>query len=734
MTGEREPRHRMRLMMSRRTLLASAAAFAALAPGTAFARTRPAPPVARVTDFSEVLHGVRIADPYRWMENGEDPDWRPFLEGQGAYARAVLDSIPGRAALLQRISDLTAASTMANQLQSVGTRFFTLARPPGSSTLCLMVRDGREGRDRLLLDPNRLAPAGGQAGLDYLWKVSPNGRYVVCGVMLDGSENTILHVVDVETGHLLPDRIDRTNFASPSWAPDSSGFFYNRLASPSEGGAEAYAGSVGRFHRLGDDPSLDLALLGRGLSPDLPVGDLEIPMLRACGKHLVGALFSGVDQNATYYLASTVGAQQGRPVWRRVCGKADEVASIEIHGDDLYLLSHKGAPRGRLLKTSVSSPELSSAEEVAPEGPLPLVGLAAARDGLFLMASDVGVHRISAVGADGAIREVRLPFEGAAPWGFNANRAEDGVWLVLQSWVVPQTACRVRADGSVETLDISKAPPADLARYAFSRAEVTARDGVKVPLSIIHPRSASLDGSSPLIMTAYGSYGVTLEPRYTPADIAWLEAGGVLAVAHVRGGGDRGDAWHEAGRKSTKPNSWRDLIDCGRWLVDRGWTSRHALAIQGKSAGGIVVGRALTEAPDLFGAVISRVGVSNPLRSEAMPSGPANVPEYGSRHDPAEFPGLLAMDAYHHVRPGLDYPHVLLTTGLNDTLVMPWQPAKMAARLQAASPNPVLLRVETAAGHGLGLSRSQEDEEKADIFAFVLWAAGHPDFQPPAVP
>jgi prolyl oligopeptidase len=720
------------LSLTRRTLLASAGAFVAFAPTLGRAQLRAGPPVARATDFAEVVHGVRIADPYRWMEDPADPDWRPFLDGQGAYARAALDAIPGRAALLARISELTADSSMANQIAAAGGRIFTFARPPGSSTLCLRVRDTPDGPDRTLLDPESLALPGRHAGLDYFWRPSPNGRHVVCGVLHGGSENAVLHVVEVATGRILPDRIDRTNFAMASWASDGSGFFYNRLAPPSGAAAVNYEGSIGRFHRLGDDPSRDVAVLGQGLDPDILVPDIGLPHLRAFAgsDHLIGSIGFGVEGNAVYYLGSVAGARAGRPGWRKLCDREDGVYAVTLWRDEIYFLTRTGAPRFRIVKASVAAPDFRTAREVVPEGDYTLLDMLPARDALYLMAADVAVHRLLALGPDGALHEIALPFEGAFPFGYNASPEEDGAWLVLQSWVQPQTGCHVRADGSVRPIKVVEPPAADLSRLAFTRATVPARDGTQVPLSIVHPRDMPRDGSAPIIVTAYGAYGVTLQPLYTPADIAWLERGGALAIAHVRGGGDLGDDWHRAGMKASKPNSWRDLIDCGRWLIAEGWTSRRGLAIQGKSAGGITVGRALTEAPETFGAAISRVGVVNALRAHVMPSGPANVPEYGAIENPEEFPGLLAMDAYQHVRPGADYPPLLLTAGLNDMLVAPWQAAKMAARMQAASRRPVLLRVEREGGHGLGLTRAQEDAEKADIFAFALWAAGDPAFQP----
>jgi len=336
------------------------------------------------------------------------------------------------------------------------------------------------------------------------------------------------------------------------------------------------------------------------------------------------------------------------------------------------------------------------------------------------------------VEADGRIASIPTPFEGTI-FQLSSNTAEDGMHWIGTSWLVPFTVLHFDpATGRHSDTGISPQPPIDLKPYEAIKTSATVRDGTKVPLSIIARKGLVRDGRHPALVDAYGSYQIVSSPFFNTRAIAFLEQGGVIATAHVRGGGEYGRRWWKAGQKLSKPNTWRDLIDCCEALVRDGWTTPSRLAIQGGSAGGITVGRALTERPALFAAVISNVGVSNALRAEFSQNGPPNIAEFGTVKERDGFEALREMDALHAVRDGILYPAVLLTTGLKDPRVEPWQVAKMTARLQkaTASKNPVLLRVTFDAGHGLGSTRTQADEQRADEYAFVLWRTGAPGFQP----
>jgi prolyl oligopeptidase len=405
---------------------------------------------------------------------------------------------------------------------------------------------------------------------------------------------------------------------------------------------------------------------------------------------------------------------------------ADEVTGFAVDADELFLLTTRGAENGKVLRLPLATGSYATARTAVPEGPRVIEGLAMAADGLYLLDLDGGYHSMRRLGRDDRLADVPLGFEGSVQ-GLSASTADPGVYVDGAGWLLPLTTFR-HDPASGRTAAAGIAPPAalDLSGYEAVKVMVRARDGTRVPLSIVAKKGLKRDGRNPALVTAYGAYQISINPFFSPRNVALLERGGLFCVAHVRGGGEYGRRWWKGGQKLTKPNTWRDLIDCCEHLVKARWASRGTITIQGGSAGGITVGRALTERPDLFAGVISNVGVSNALRAEFSQNGPPNIDEFGTVQERDGFLGLKAMDALHHVKDGTRYPAVLLTVGMTDPRVEAWHGGKMAARLQRANrgPNPVLLRVNFDAGHGLGSTRSQIDDERADEFAFVLWRAG----------
>lgn len=723
------------MTLDRRRLLASAAALgaAAAAPPLAWSAPRAGPPKASVRPVTETLHGVKLTDRYRWMETPADPEWTPYLMGQNAYARAVLAAIPGRDGLADKIAAVSGALAAVGQVQSAGPYFFTQLRPVGANTFKLYVREGLGGADRLLIDPDSLAMAGTHYSLDY-WAASPDGKLVAYGVSAAGSENSTLRFVETATGKYLPDSLDRAQFGPPSWSPDGAGVFINRLKEGTKhGDPDHYQDSICWYHKVGTDPAGDVKVLGNGVDPGVQIADIAFPIVAAqAGCDIVlGIVANGVQNELDLYASPLAAALAGKPVWRQVCAKADAVTGVALTGADLYLLTHKDAPRYRVVKTSTANPAFAGAVLAAPQGPGVAKNLAGARDGVYVQTLEGGVSALYRLGPDGKRTDVKLPFEGSISF-VSTDPLADGCWFEIAGWVRPPVVCHAAPDGSVTVTDIAPKPAIDVAPYESVEVRVKARDGVMVPLSILYSKHFKHDGKAPLLLDAYGAYGIDQDAAFITRALPWLDLGGVFAVAHVRGGGELGEAWHLAGKGLTKPNTWRDAIDCAEYLIAHGWTGKGRIAVEGGSAGGIMVGRFLTERPDLVTVAISQVGVSNATRAEFSENGPDNVPEFGTVTDPDGFKGLYAMDAYQHVKDGTAYPAVLLTTGANDPRVAPWEAGKMTARLQAAtsSNKPVILRVETDAGHGVGSTRKQRDDETADTYAFIVWQTGDPRFQP----
>jgi prolyl oligopeptidase len=725
------------MIFDRRRLLGSAAGLSACAalPRLAWAQAPVLPPKASVRPVTETLHGVTVTDPYRWMETPSDPEWQPYLMGQNAYARAVLAKIPGREDLAAKIGHVSGLVAAVSAVQPAGGMIFSEIRPAGANTFKLYVREGLHGADRLLFDPDSLASAGTHYSLDY-WSASPDGSHVALGTSPAGSENSVLRFMQTKTGAMLPEAIDRAQWGIGSWTPDGTGIFVNRLKPGTKhGDPDHYLDSTCWLHTLNTDPSTDKLMLTKGSDPAVSMQDIDAPVVfsQVGSDFAVAVLQTGVQNEAQFFVSPLKPALAGRPSWTQICTTADDVVGAALMGSDLFLLTHKGASRFRIVKTTAAKPAFADGVDIVPEGPAVLKAMATARDGVYVQSLDAGLGQVFRLAPDGSRSELQLPYPGAVS-GLAADPLAPGCWFVLESWVKPAALCHAAADGTVTLTDIVPQPAIDVSRYESVEVTVKTRDGVGVPLSIVYARNTARNGAAPMYLTAYGAYGLDIDPGFNPRVLPWLDLGGVFAVAHVRGGGELGEAWHQAGQKLTKPNTWHDCIDCAEYLIASGWTSRAKLAVEGTSAGGIMIGRFLTERPDLLAVAIVRVGDSNALRFQFMEAGPANIPEFGSIDDEAGFRGLAEMDALSHVKDGVRYPAILLTTGVNDPRVAPWEPGKFTARLQAAtaSGKPVILRVETDAGHGIGSTRKQRDDETADTYAFILWQTGDPRFQPGA--
>lgn len=723
------------MRMTRRALLASAAAAATLRSPLPLKASSmiETPPVARLEPATEKFFGTMVVDPYRWMENPQDPDWLPFMKGQGEYARSRLDAIPGRKRLLTRIAELSGDFDLFAGMQLAGPTMLIERRPKGANNSMLFLRDQKTGTEKLLFDPESRSHGDVHYSMNF-WEMSPDGKYVVIGVSPSGSENAVIEIFDTATGRALPERIDRTQYASPSWVPDSSGFFYNRLAENAEPGSEGYyKNSVCWFHRVGHAVDLDILVLSAGQFDGVHIQDIEFPYVyaQAGSNWVVARLVAGVQNEMTAFVNTLEAAMAGKDGWKKICTADDKVTGTTFVGDDIYLITYKGAPHYKLLHVKATDPGIAKARVVVPESKTILETATPARDGLYIQDLDGGVARLRHLSRDHKLTSIDLPYDGYIGMVYG-DMQHDGVWIQTQSWIKPPQVFRIEPGLAAAETALSRAPAVDVSQFEATRIFAKAKDGTLIPVSVVRKKSLKPDGRNPVLLDAYGSYGANSDSFYGGRFLAWLEAGGIWATAHVRGGGEYGQTWHEQGRLLNKHNTWGDLIAAAETLITLKWTSTAHLTIRGASAGGIAIGRAMTDRPDLFAAVISQVGVMNNLRAEFAQNGPPNIPEFGSVKTPDGFKGLYAMDSYQHVKDHEKYPAMLLTTGMTDPRVDPWQAAKMTARMQRASESgkPVLLRVDFQAGHGMGSTRQQRDEEFADIFAFALWQSGIQGFQP----
>ncbi len=688
------------------------------------------PPAARIEIVRDSYFDTIVEDPYRWMEDYRGAEAQTWLHQQADHTTQVLSSLPERDALLARISTLGDAGPEMHSLRVAGGRVFALRQNPRENMPRLVMYAAADAPETTLLDPNTM---GGDTHSAIDWYApSGDGRLVAYGISQGGSEDSTLYVLDVEQGTTLDVAIPHTMFSDVCWLADNTSFLYRQFPerAPDTPPSDFYLDSRIRLHRLGNDPGSDPVVLGRDAHPSLALARIDIPSVtaRPDSEWLVGAISHGDLKEISIYVApkSTLAEPTTIP-WRRLASPEDGVTAFAFTANTLYLLTHRDAPRYQVIAVPLDAPDLTGATVVVPQSDAVAQDVRVAGKHLLVREMSGGIGSLRRVPLAGGTPEpVSLPETGAiTQW---AGEPGSGVvYLLTAAWTSAPRVLRYDATTNTSS-DTGWLPPANVDFHTIEAHEVEApaADGERIPLSIIHRTGLERDGSHPTLLIGYGSYGISIPPFFFPQMLAWYERGGVLAVAHIRGGGEKGDEWHQAGRFLKKENTIQDFIACAEYLVNEGYTRPERLAGEGTSAGGITSGGALVRRPDLFAAMVMRVAVTNTLRFETTENGPPNVMEFGSVATEDGFKGLLITDSYQRVRDGTAYPAVLLTSGANDPRVVVWMAMKMAARLQAASSSgrPVLLRLEEQGGHGMGSTRQQEDAELADKLAFLLWQFG----------
>jgi prolyl oligopeptidase len=695
-------------------------------------------PAARTVDAVETRYGVTVSDPYRWMEGNDSAELVSWLRAQGECAQKLLGRIPGRERLFERLRDLGLGSSAERSMHVAGGRAFFQEIDAGEQLPKLVVREA-DGQQRVLVDPAKLGQGGRHASVEEL-SPSPDGKLVAYDLALGGSEVSSIHVMDVATGTELPDVIEHVwgEFAA-SWMPDGRSFFYTQMA-PAKPDADPMQNMQVRWHVLGQPVAKDVAILGKGVSGNLAVAPEEDPLLFVQpGTSWAFALLTGAQSErrmAVAPLAKVDRTGAGKTPWRTIAEYADRVEDAAVHRDRLYLLTFQGASNRELMSVPLSDPDLARARVEIPEAPeATLVSLAGARDGLYLRQMVSGRAHLLRMAWNERAAPVALPFEG---WiaEVATDPLRDGARFSLEGWTRPEAYYDVdvaRAAPASRPTGIATRTNADYSNVVAEDVEAKSSDGTAVPLSILRPKDLVMDGTRPAVLYGYGGYGIAQTPSFSPTRLAWLERGATYAVCHVRGGGEKGRRWQDDGSREHKMNGVHDLEACAQYLIDHRLTSASHLAARGGSAGGILVGRAITDHPDLFAAAQIKAGIVNPTRILAAENGANQKLELGDPETEGGFEALLDMDAYQHVAPGTAYPAVVFTVGLNDRRVAPWMTGKMAARMQALSTSgrPVVVRIDEDAGHGFGSTRDQVYAELADVYAFLLAAEGDPAFLPP---
>ncbi|MEM9313842.1 MAG: prolyl oligopeptidase family serine peptidase [Pseudomonadota bacterium] len=696
------------------------------------------PPVAKIENVVDTHWGVEVDDPYRYMEEVEDPYVREWFEGQAAYAEEYFASLPDRGALFDRLVEMDQGAPFRTYSvkEFPGGDVFYMRREAGENLAKLYVHAADAEEPRLLVDPEAFASEGDEHYSLEIYQPSWDGRYIVYGLAQGGSEETTYHIMDVASGDVIDAPIGNieTAYNRPQWNEAGDGFYYSRRRDLPEDApdTEIYKQTSVRFHRLGTDPANDSVIAAYGLSEHLPLLDTDFPsiVITPGSDYAVLKVKHGDNREISLFSAPRSSLLGDEILWSRISDESDLVSDFVSIGGSIYLMTALEAPRFKLVTTSLAEPDFAAAQEVIGAGDTVLDGLSAARDALYINVMVDGVGAVLRY-VPGEEPERLVTPRGGSAYISAISPMLEGLRVFESSWI--QGGIRYRYDPATgDYTDDGLVPKGafdDMEGFVAREVLVTSHDGTRVPLSILHRADIELDGTNPTIVYGYGSYGISMDVGFSTIRMGWVERGGVFAIAHVRGGGEYGQEWHYAGRMENKPNTWLDLIASAEYLVAEGYTSPRHMAPMGGSAGGVLVGRSITTRPELFGAAVIQVGMLDAIRAETTTNGVPNIKEFGTVTEREGFAGLLEMSAYHQIRDDQSYPATLLTHGFNDPRVNPWMSGKMAARLQAvnAGDPPVLLRIDFDSGHGIGSTREQVLSQYADIYAFLraqLGAAG----------
>ena len=680
-------------------------------------------PDSKTVDQTDDYHGTAVADPYRWLEDLDAPETKAWVEAQNEVTFGFLEGIPQREAIRERLTALWNYERYGvPTVRGTGddARYFFFKNDGLQNQSVLYKQTGLGGDPEVLLDPNTLS-ADGTVALS-LVSYSDDGARLAYGVSEAGSDWVTIRVRDVASGEDLADEVRWVKFSGAAWDGRGEGFYYARYDAPEEGSAFEAENRFQKlyYHALGTEQADDVLVYERPDDADLGVG----ASVTDDGRYLVVGTWKGTDPKGGLYVKDLMAEANGEaaPVVELFPAGVADFRVVHNEGSTFFVLTDHEAPNKRIARFDLANPEQMTT--LVPESAAVIADAEVVGGKLVVEAMEDVKSRLTVHGMDGALlRTVSLPAPGSVS-GLSGQADGDELFYAFSSFTYPTTI--FRADVATGEGGVFQVPEVDFDPDAFEAKQVfyTSKDGTRVPLFIVHKKGLALDGSNPTLLYAYGGFNVNITPSFSTANVAWLEMGGVYAVPNLRGGGEYGEAWHEAGMLDKKQNVFDDFIAAAEYLIEEDYTRPEKLAVFGGSNGGLLVGAVTAQRPELFGAAIPAVGVMDMLRFHQFTIGWAWVPEYGSSDDPAQFETLYAYSPLHNLRDGTAYPATMVTTADTDDRVVPSHSFKYAARLQAAqgSDRPALIRIETRAGHGAGKPTAKQIEEAADRWAFLTWA------------
>lgn len=677
-------------------------------------------PATRTEDVVDKLHGVEVRDPYRWLEDGESAEVRAWTAAQNQHLRDALDKVPGRAWIESRLWQWHETGSLGVPvLRGKGrqARLFHTRRTGKQNQPVLLVRDGRAGKDRALLDVNALA-ADGTAALDW-WYPSEDGKRVAYGISTAGNESSTLRIRDVASGRDLDDTIPRTRACSLAWVPSGQGFYYTRYPTPGSvpAGEEAYHRQV-FFHRLGTDPAGDPRIFGEGLGlsawPNI--------VLSPNGRWLVIEVSQGWSKSELFLMDT----EKGGLAEAMVSGREAMFNVADVLDDRIYVLSNEGAPRYQLFEVDPRKPARASWKLVIPEGEDTLESVSVAKGALVAAYLHDASSKVRVFSPTGALqREITLPGLGTVGSVRGRHDASD-VYLSFTSFLAPTKVLRHQVGTGATAVWQALSAPVDTRGFTVEQVRYPSKDGTQIPMFLVHKQDLVRDGKNPVLLYGYGGFNISLTPGFAAWMGPFIERGGVYAVANLRGGGEYGEAWHRQGMLGSKQNVFDDFAAAAEYLIREKITAPDRLAISGRSNGGLLVAAAITQRPELFGAAVCGVPLTDMLRYHLLQIARLWIPEYGTAEKPEEFAWLSAYSPYHRVKDGTAYPATLVFSAESDTRVDPMHARKLAARLQRAVGGkvPIFLRMEGKAGHGAGKPIAKLIAQYTDELTFLFEQLG----------
>ena len=666
-------------------------------------------PETRTDNVAETIHGVEIVDPYRWLENQDSADSRAWIDAQNEYTHSIIDQLPGRDKLERRLTELMKIDRISIPIERNG-RYFLTKRSADQEQWVIYMRDSLEGKDEVLIDPHPMSED--QTTSVRMIDVSKDGTLMAYGIREGGEDEISVRIFNVDERLDLADQLPKARYFGVSMKPDKSGFYYTRHTQ--EGGRVYY-------HEMGTDPANDIKLFGDGYGPE----KILFAELSEDGRYLmIHVLHGSAAEVSEIYVQDLLKEEPIKPIVKDI----DARFFGWIVDSLLILQTNWEAPNKRILVVNLNNPSQENWKEIVPESDAVIedFGVSLVGGKIFLNYLENVVSKVKVFDPDGTyIRDIAFPALGSVS-GVGGRWESNEAFFVYTSFHVPTTIYRYEVDSGNQQIWAQLQVPVNTDIFAVKQVWYLSKDSTRIPMFLVHDKNIKLDGSNPTLLTGYGGFNASLTPYFSATAVLWVENGGVFAMPNLRGGGEFGEKWHKAGMLANKQNVFDDFIAAAEWLIDNGYTSQEKLATSGGSNGGLLVGAALTQRPDLFKAVVCTYPLLDMIRYHNFLVARFWVSEYGSSENPDQFKYLLDYSPYHNVKEGTEYPAVLFITGDLDTRVAPLHARKMTALLQAStgSENPVLLLYDTKTGHSGGMPVSKQIEDETDEMQFLFWQLG----------